>query len=201
MTDRRESHYQDEYRLIFLDAESRAIFVDPGGEQLHLPRVAIPRGSRTARELQQAIKDKWRVDAIILEFIPSAVGNFTAAIVEIEASAHYEGLTQACIDDISQDELDSESRALAESISVGGSSSGDPFSRLGWMKEARQWLATDVDPNLLHSTNIRQYSAGGTFALVRFDTCKGPSYWLKATGYPNERESSLTGVLASHFEN
>jgi hypothetical protein len=116
MTDRRESHCQDEYRLIFLDAESRAIFVDPGGEQLHLPRVAIPRGSRTARDLQQAIKDKWRVDAIILEFIPSAVGNFTAAIVEIEASAHYEGLTQACIDDISQDELDSESRALAESI-------------------------------------------------------------------------------------
>jgi hypothetical protein len=197
--DQRASNLDDKYRLIFLEAESRTILLVPNGAKRSLPHVAIPHASRAARELQLSIKDKWQVDAIILDFVPSAKGDRTAVVVEIASSAHYENLIPAHIDDIQEDELDSESRALAESVLSGASASDGPFSRLGWINEALQWLSMDVDPKLPGGTDVRQYNAGSTFALVHFDTHQGPSYWLKATGYPNEHESRLTQMLASHF--
>src|SRR5580698_1915912 len=108
--DQRASNLDDKYRLIFLEAESRTILLVPNGAKRSLPHVAIPHASRAARELQLSIKDKWQVDAIILDFVPSAKGDRTAVVVEIASSAHYENLIPAHIDDIQEDELDSESR-------------------------------------------------------------------------------------------
>ncbi len=189
----------EEYRMVFLDSGSRAILVDPEGATLRLPRVDIPCGSRAARELQQSIKDQLGIDAIILDITPGAREYLTIAIAEIVSLEDCECLTTACIDNFPEDELGPESRRLAESILSGASNASRPFSRLGWMKEAIHWLGTEVDRSLLQNADIRQYNAGGTFALVRFDGHPGPSYWLKATGSPNEHELLLTRTLANHF--
>jgi hypothetical protein len=190
----------DECRMVFLHSGSRAILADPEGARPRLPRVAIPRRSRVARELQLSIKDQWGVDAIVLDFTPGAKEHLIIAIAEVVSLNPCGCLNAVCINDIPEDELESDSRRLAESILSGTSSSSRPFSRLGWMKEAVHWLSTEVDRSLAHNSDIRQYNAGGTFALVRFDGHQGPSYWLKATGSPNKHELLLTRTLANHFE-
>ena len=44
--------------------------------------------------------------------------------------------------------------------------------------------------------SIRQFSAGGTFALIRFDFHSGATFWMKATGEPNRHEFCVTRKLA-----
>jgi hypothetical protein len=190
----------DEYRLIFLQSGSEGVLMHPDGIKLRLPRVRVARGSRVARELQQSARDTFGIDAIILDFIPALESICTFVIAEIASASPGEHLSTASIDDIPEDELEIESRELAKSLLAGVREQGKPFSRLGWMKEAIHWLSTEVDQDLIQSPGILQYNAGATFALVRFESHTGRSYWLKATGSPNQRESLLTRVLASHFE-
>ena len=191
---------QDEYRLVLLHPESRAVLVETDRSEFRLPRVVIPCGIRTAREIQQSIKGRWGGNAFVLDFVPGAKASHTFAIAEMVSSCPLRGLSKACIDDIPDEELDCAGRGLAESILSSGPHSGRPFLRLGWIKEAVQWLSTEVDGRLLQNADIRQYNAGGTFALVRFETYEGQSYWLKATGSPNEHEPRLTKALAGWLE-
>jgi Phosphotransferase enzyme family len=46
--------------------------------------------------------------------------------------------------------------------------------------------------------DVRQFSAGGSFALIRFGTVHGPALWLKATSAPNAHEFSVTQTIARH---
>lgn len=192
--------FLDEYRLILLQAGSERVLVHPDGTKARLPRMTVPRGSRVARELQQSLRDRFCIDAIILDFIPALKTSCTFVIAEIASASPSEHFSTASIDDIPEDELEIESRQLAKSLLAGVRDQGKPFSRLGWMKEAIRWLSAEVDRNLLQNPGILQYNAGATFALVRFESHKGRTYWLKATGTPNHHELTLTRVLASHLE-
>lgn len=59
-----------------------------------------------------------------------------------------------------------------------------------------EWMRREVGHEVDFTGEQRQYNAGGGFALIRFDTRKGPAYWLKATGDPNRHEFHITEKLA-----
>jgi len=109
------------------------------------------------------------------------------------------GLTAASIDELSDAEVDVEERSVVYEILAGNPGVRGPFSRVGWIQEAKEWLRTEVGRTDAFTGDICQFNASGTFALVRFGTREVPAYWLKATGKPNEREFTITATLSKYF--
>jgi hypothetical protein len=90
-------------------------------------------------------------------------------------------------------------RALLQTNSNSNDSEMGPFARLGWLKELRDWVQTQIDPLGLRLTGaIRQLNASPSFSLMRLETT-GPAVWFKATGEPNRHELSISLTLARLF--
>jgi hypothetical protein len=77
--------------------------------------------------------------------------------------------------------------------------SASPFARRGWLAQLREWTA-DIVVRLGFELAgpLRQYNAGTTFNLIRFETT-GPALWVKAVGEPHLREFPITLKLAELF--
>jgi Phosphotransferase enzyme family len=184
----------DDYRLVFLRARSLLTFQDGFG--LRLPRLVISRGTRPVEQLQRSIKETWQLDAIILELLCEQNNSKRLAIVEILASESCSNMSTASLDQVSKVDLNATERSVIERIMVGLHGSGRPFARLGWMEDALAWLRTEAPEEASSTLNIRQFNAGGTFALIRFDFHRGATFWMKATGEPNRHEFYVTRKLA-----
>jgi hypothetical protein len=187
-----------EYRLVMLIPGADRILV----EEESLPRLLIPKGARPVRALQQLIEDMWSLKSVVLDVLPSRDGLTSSAVVEIRQGGWNipEGFRDAVLGDLDSallrdDELSSVQHALSCDIAE-----GPPFQRFGWVDEAMEWMRTALNPPFPEfNGEIRQSNAGGAFALVRFGTVRGPAYWLKATGSPNESEFALTTWLADRY--
>jgi hypothetical protein len=184
----------DDYRLVFLRAGSLLTFQDGFG--LRLPRLVISRGTRPVEELQRSIKETWQLDAIVLELLCEQNNSKRLAIVEILASESCSNMTTARLDQVSEADLNATERSVIERIMAGLHESGRPFARLGWLEDALEWLRTEAPEETSSTLNIRQFNAGGTFALIRFDFHSGATFWMKATGEPNLHEFCVTRKLA-----
>jgi hypothetical protein len=119
--------------------------------------------------------------------------------VEILSSEVHNGLAAVSLDEIAYEEIAIEEREVVKAVLAGSVGSRGPFSRVGWIQEAMRWLQAEVDHGIAFTGEIRQYNAGGTFALVRFGTRQGTAYWLKATGKPNGHEFTVTTALSKLF--
>jgi hypothetical protein len=117
--------------------------------------------------------------------------------MEILSSEPKRSLTTANIDEITKEEMTSEEREAVKAILVGDKESRGPFSRLGWIEEAMDWVCEVAGSKGALTGEIRQYNASASFALVRFAMQAGPAYWLKATGEPNAHEFQITRMLAA----
>jgi hypothetical protein len=186
----------DEYRLVLVGLGSQGTWTDLNGLVARLPRVTIPRWTRPAEQLQRAIEGTWHTRAIVLDFYPGGKNHAPSAIAEISSSQSPHGLTAVGIDELPETEMTGGERAVIKEILEGNPGIRGPFSRIGWLEEAKAWLCAEARHNVDLSGEIWQYNAAGTFALVRFGTRSGPAYWLKGTGEPNVHEFEVTRILA-----
>jgi hypothetical protein len=186
----------NEYRLVLARSGSQALWAENSGGMFRLPRISIPRWARPAERLQQAIEEVWRLRSVVLDLLASEKCSNPCAVVEILSSSSLHGLTACMIDDISAAEISSEEREAVEGILAGRIDGRGPFSRVGWVQEAIEWISVEAGHDIEFTGEIHQFNASGSFALVRFVTQAGPAYWLKATGEPNTHEFQITRMLA-----
>jgi hypothetical protein len=186
---------QSEYRLVLLSPGSRAIWAQRIGDDFRLPRIGVPRWERQAQQLQKSIAKVWCLRAIILDLLPSPGELGACAIVEILDGGSPEGLIIASINEISEKEMTSTERETVDAMLAGDPGTRGPFSRLGWIQEAKEWLRSALNGQITFTREIYQFNATGHFALVRFALEGSSAYWLKATGEPNTHEFQITRLL------
>jgi hypothetical protein len=186
----------NEYRLALVGSGSHALWAENVGEMLRLPRVTIPRWTRPAEQLQQAIETSWSIRSIILDILPGKKDSAPYAVAEVLSSESPSGLATVNINDIAEDEMASEEREVVEAILAGDRGPNAPFSCVGWIKDAMEWMNAEVGHDNAFTGQVRQYNASASFALLRITTHIGPTYWLKATGVPNAHEFQITKLLS-----
>jgi hypothetical protein len=187
---------QNEYRLVLVKAGSRAIRTKRDGNTPRLPRISIPRWARQVEELQRAIEGTWHSSAIILDVLAGEEDECPCAVAQNLSQESPNGLIAVDMDELSEGELHGQERAMIEAIVTGDTRVCGPLAHMHWVEEAMEWVRTAVGHEVDFTGALRQYNAGGGFALIRLDTRNGPAYWLKATGYPNLHEFQITGKLA-----
>ena len=187
---------ENEYRLVLIESRSHAVLAENTGEVLRLPRITIPRWTRPAEELQQAIESSWGIRSIILNILPGEMGSTSCAVVEVLSSESQTSLAIADLDEIAEEEMTSEERAMVKVILAGDTCPHGPFSRLGWIRDAMEWICAEVGREIAFTGEVCQYNASARFALLRFATQVGPFYWLKATGVPNAHEFGITRLVS-----
>ncbi|HEY2470920.1 MAG TPA: hypothetical protein VGI45_24210 [Terracidiphilus sp.] len=187
---------QDTYRVVLVRSGSCMLWTSREKGAFPLPRVAIPRWRRPAEQLQQAIEAGWHLRAIVLDVLSKGSDSTPCAVVEILSPEPQGNLIPVSIDDVLEEEMTSEEREVIKVIISGDVRSRGPFSRLGWVDEALEWMQEVVGRSIRFTGEVRQYNASGSFALARFATQTGPRFWLKATGEPNVHEFSISKMLA-----
>jgi len=148
-------------------------------------------------QLQEAIETTWNIRVIILDVLPAKHGSLSCAVAEIVSPNSHFHLTATVMDQIPDEELSIDERQAIEAILANDGCPPGPFSHLGWIKPAIEWLRSEVGHDVAFTEDIRQYNASGRFALVRFRSQGGPVFWLKATGEPNVHEFHVTRQLAA----
>jgi hypothetical protein len=187
---------QDEYRIILLRSGSSAIWAERNQGTVYLPRVAVLKRRRLSQQLQEIIESAWNIHVIVLDCLPPHLGAPPCVVVEVVSSESPLHLTATSMDEISEEDLCMDEReAIRATLTADGSTCG-PFSSLGWIKEAIEWLGAEVGKEVPSTSGVRQYNASPTFALARFAMDDGSAYWLKATGEPNVHEFLITRKLS-----
>jgi len=187
---------QIEYRLFLVRSGSHAISVAREDGAMRLPRITILRWTRPAERLQQVIESAWRLHVIILDVIFQQDGLGPSAVVEILSPESLDGWAEVGLNEIAEVEMTRGEREIVKSILAGDKSAHCPFSRLGWIEEAMEWMRAEAGHSAAFTGEIRQYNASASFALIRFTKQDGPAWWLKATGDPNVHEFRVTKMLA-----
>jgi hypothetical protein len=187
---------QEEYRLFLVPVQSRQLLAYREGFFWHLPKISILKWARRAEQLQNAVRDAWGFDIIVLDF--SATGRHDSRWVaaEVPFGQGSAQLSAVAWEQIEEEDLNPEQKEALRSIFAG---EREPLSRPRWMEEAIEWVETAVPKVTVQRDRIRQYNAGGGFALVRFIMSDDRACWLKATGAPNRHEFDVTCLLAEIF--
>ncbi len=192
-----------EYRVALADSSWPLVMVEATPEGYCLPRVRIPKRTRPAEEINEALRRDWQLNTLILSILHTGDERPACAVAEVLPSAKGSfprDLTLQNIELVGDSELDLSERFSIRTVFAGDASTAGPFSRRGWLKEAQSWIRTSVPQQLIEfSGDFRQYNTGETFALVQLGTRDGNSYWLKATGEPNKHECRLTVELSRLF--
>jgi hypothetical protein len=194
---------QTEYRLALILPESRQLLGIRSGETAELPRLSIPSWERPVEQLTRIAEEQWKIKSIVLDFLSGKPGTATCAVMEVRnAPMHswFEGFHPVSPEELSESSLGEEERGSLLRLLSGDDTDGFPFSRVGWIDEARQWIQQEVRDREIHfNGDILQLNTGGGFALIRFGSESGPAYWLKAAGEPNAHEFGITTTLANLF--
>jgi hypothetical protein len=188
------------FRVVIVCRDTRRILAESSHGALYLPRVSIRRYARLAEQMQAEIESRWKTKVIILDiFAPRPEGDQVALVEAREAvkdcgTTFAVGLSDLDENELSRDELADVQRLLSEGVTGRG-----PFSKLGWIEEAADWVTAEAAVDRSEMLRpIRQYNAGASFSLVRFG--RRPSvYWMKAVGFPNHLERQITLTLAELF--
>jgi hypothetical protein len=191
---------RDEYRVALVLPMTRQILGVNDSGTFRLPRISIPKWTRPAEELTGAIDEQWHIRSAVIDFLTDKSRQLTCAVVEARTKKWKRAevdLIPVEAQVISGHDLSDCERAALNGILTGDCGARGPFSRLGWVDDAQEWIKSAVDHHDVDFTDhTRQLNACGTFALVRFGTKHGPAYWLKAVGEPNTHEFTVTTNLA-----
>ena len=192
-----------DYRLALILPRNRQLLAIVARGVGSLPSMGVPRWSRPVAHLTHRIKEKWNIQTIVLDVLPSNSPSGPCAIIEVLTPAWRfadEGFTP-----VDPYHIDAASLGDAERLRLISIFRDDetlpPFSRIGWVEEAKLWIQASVcDHAVVFNEEIVQFNACGSFALVRFGARRGPAYWLKAAGVPNSHEFAITQTLSEHFQ-
>lgn len=186
-----------EYRVVLVEPESRAVLAVDADDENRLPRVTIPRWTRPAQQLRNAIRTTWGAETLILDVLLTNDSSSFCVAAEMLGHTVPLGLSAVDLDEIAGSELvKSEYSAL---VSIFRGKGKYPFSRIGWINEAIAWIEITTGQTISSNSHIEQLNAGGAFALLRFRTDDGHAYWLKATGSPNEHEFAIAVCLCELY--
>jgi hypothetical protein len=185
-----------EYRVVLVQSDSRRVLALDAVGGFRLPRVKIPSWTRPAHQLQRTIKMTWNVNALCLDFLPSAKESSPVAVAEVLMIEGPIKLTPIALTQIHHTELSEPQRERLLSMLTEKVNGNSSFSQVGWIDEAVAWMECVTGRKLSTKREIEQFNAGGGFALVRLHTEDDCDYWLKATGEPNTHELSITTYLS-----
>ena len=190
----------EHYRVAMLQRRVSALLVENHNGTLRLPSVAVPQHTRLGEQISKAIRQRWNVGAVVIDVLPPATETNRCAMVEVLAlnkQSPINSLVSLSAADFNVLHLSSSERDVLNGLLDGDAVGDSPFSRLGWVEEAREWIQASVPNRRIEFTDdIRTANVGGAFALVRFGTSEPPAFWLKATGVPNRHEFAVTLRLA-----
>jgi hypothetical protein len=202
---------RDRYRMIVLQTDGAQVLLVSKGMHFALPEVEVPPFERVAEHLTAAVRREWGQEILCLSSLANEIAQETP-----HAASYY--VTEAldrrdCVGGsrwVSVQSLRQESFAdvrdyqglccsLARCCSQETNPKQSPFEKLGWLSEARAWIAQNAEPCRLHlNGSFRQLNASSTFSLIRFET-NGPAVWFKAVGEPNLHEFPITRELGRFF--
>jgi hypothetical protein len=193
---------QEEFRVVLVLPWSQMVLVERHHEAYQLPRISIRKRTRTAEQLAEALQARWGVRSNMIDLLPKSHDLPPCAVIEVRTrNSRFapEGLVPVSVDDLDERELTTQECVIVCSIVAGVPRDRGPFSKLGWIEEAQEWIRESVlDHRVDFSEDIRQFSASGFFALVRFGTTHSPAYWLKAASVPNAHELEVTRTIARY---
>jgi hypothetical protein len=193
------------YRLAFILPQRRQLLGLANLNSIELPLITIPKWQRPAEQLTRLIATKWKLDSIVLDVFADTPNSLPCAMIEVRTPTwdfSSDGFKAVHPDQVSNDHLSDEERQTIVSILAGKDDTRDPFSQLGWIDEAQEWIRDEVkDKDLRFTERFLQLGAGQRSALIRFGRGQGPDYWLKATGHRHSREFRVTTTLAALFPN
>lgn len=188
------------YRLLLILSRSRQLLGVPHGEGVSLARISVPRWTRQAEQLTQAIATMWQLRVVVLDFLPPNDSGEFCAVVEVRSDDFAEAMGQFAFADpanLPSTELNDAERDVLDSIISQKRSPRGPFSRIGWIDEVQAWIQDAIqDRAMVFTDDICQLNAGPTFTLLRLETKSGLVYWLKATGDPNRHEYDIVENLS-----
>jgi hypothetical protein len=191
---------QEEFRVVLVSQYSQMLLVERYGETHHLPRLRILKHRRTTEQLLEIIRKRWGVRSIVIDFLPKSHELPPCAVIEVRprnSKFTSDGLVPASVNDLDERELTPQECLTVCSIIAGDPRDRGPFSKVGWVEEAQEWIRESVvDHRVAFNEDVRQFSASGFFALIRFGTIHGPAYWLKATCLPSTHEFEVTRTIA-----
>lgn len=194
-----------EYRVALVDSSGPLVVGVAEPEGYHLPRVRIPKWTRPAEEINDALRRDWQLNTLVLTILYTGDERPACAVAEAlpsdNASASLPcNLALQDIEQLSESDLDASERLAIRNVIAGNGFVAGPFFRRGWFREAQAWLRKSIPGQSAEfSGDFRQYNASDTFALLRLGTTDGQRYWLKATGKPNIHECALTVELSKLF--
>ena len=193
---------QDQYRIALLLPGSKTVLVEPRDGNPRLPRIDVPRWTRIAEQLTKAIRDKWRLrSSILIDVLPGSPQTPACAVIEVfreESKPLAEGLVPLPLGALADSEVAAAERTTMRKILMGETAGCGPFSRLGWIEEAQEWIRVSAPHRAIEFSDRQGSSVGGSSALVRFGTRRPPAYWLKATA-AGAQEYRVSTTLARLF--
>lgn len=195
----------DHYRVALVQPRTRTLLVEAHSGALRLPSIDIPRRTRKAEQISKAIHQRWGLRTVVIDMIESVAETARCAAVEVFVSN--EELLSGRLVPVSAEafaHLDLSVREIEALCTLvrGDAARGDPFSRLGWIADAQEWIRASLrNRRIEFDGDVRLLNCGVHFALVRFGTCQPPALWLKATGAPNAHEYMVSLKLAELFPN
>ena len=206
-----EQNERETYRVIVLSRDGTKVLLVPIGERQMFPSVDIPRWQRVAENLTAAVESNWGEEVMCL-FDLDTDSPTDRVVTRYLAAEHLSTRNNprmptywVPVSMLSQESfVDGRDYAAMKHVTaicngeIGGASAG-PFARLGCFSELRNWIESIVEPMGFHlNGEFRQLNSGPSFCLVRFET-DGPALWFKAVGEPNQREFTVTCLLAQLF--
>jgi hypothetical protein len=184
---------QEEYLLFLVPAQSRQLLAFREGLCWRLPKIRILKWARPTEQLQNAVHEAWGLHIIVLDFPATGCHDSRWVVAEVPSGQGPVRLNAVAWEQIGERDLNLEQREALRSIFAG---EREPLSRPGWIEDATDWVQSAIPTATVQRDRIRQYNAGGGFALVRFALRDDHACWLKATGAPNRHEFDITCLLA-----
>jgi len=183
-----------DFRLILIDPVTRRILVRESIGDYRLPRTRLSQRVRLVQQLRREVKNRWELDAFILDIRICGSSNTNYAIAEIATLERTSALHLVRINQIPEGELSEAERigitdVLDDRVQF-------PFARLGSIDQIITWITSVTGESFSSKEEIEQLNAGDGFALFKFRSDVGDNYWFKATGIPNLHELAVTSLLS-----
>jgi hypothetical protein len=203
---------RDIYSLIITRRNGSELLCFADGLRYSLPSVDIPRWRRVAEQINNAVKERWNLDAYSLSTFLCSKSAETSSPIQsqimecIQSNGHVPHLAywvplSSLTDSSFRDSgiLANIHEALGQSGTHAKNQCIRPFATVGWLRDLCLWIQEKIDPmNLRLTGQFRQLTASPTFNLIRFET-NGPALWFKAVGEPNVHEFRIVSTLATLF--
>lgn len=187
----------DQFRLILISRSNARILVErnsfpESGSEISLPLLSIPKWTRWAPHIQQAIRQRWNLQSVVLDAFGRLSRREYIAIAEaIDDGATGPVLEQCAwipleeLPDLEIEDSERSLRVVLRDLLDGKKNPHEPFLQLGWTDELLRWIATVVPTDRIDvEKEIEQFNASSSHALLKIRHRHGPALWFKAVAEP-----------------